>query len=121
MEWSDEVKQELGSKNVRLLFEEIQAGRLKEPKIKIIATKMHSHVHGVFVAKLDKVELFVVMKFMLDKWFLTELHDPEVDGLDRIIKILEDEDVGENALAQKTYTHRTVYWVCSGPKILLKG
>ena len=100
MERSDELKELLMSENLRLLIDEIQNGKLDKEKVKMIAMKMNPRVHGVFKENQEK-ELSIVMRYMLDRWYEEELYAEGVDGLNKLITILEDDDIRLKHLAQK--------------------
>ena len=59
----------LGPKNIELVLEKIQSGKLKIEKVKLISLKMNGKVHGVFAEKTrhPQIELVVVMRYMIDQ------------------------------------------------------
>ena len=98
MEKLREVNKSIGEENIKKVLEWIENRDISEEQLKRIAGLMDGKVHGVFVDKrVDyKRPLDDVFRFMLDKWYTTELHKTDVDGYARLVQILED--VGLEAL-----------------------
>ena len=75
-------------------------------QLKLISLKMSGAVHGVFVEKLRaNIKLSYILLHMLDKWYNEELCDPEVDGVTKLIKILNDRSIRLKAVALKLKQH----------------
>ena len=117
MELGNEVKNSIGPKNVALLLDQIRNGLIKEQQIKDISLKMG--VHGTFVQKRCECnELVYVMRYILDAWYRHALYKDEGSGYFRLVRILNDNDIGLGFLAQKMkrcpndVCHRTN---CHGP------
>ena len=96
MEKLREVNQSIGEENIKKVLEWIENRYISEDQLKRIAGLMDGKVHGVFVDKrVDyKRPLDDVFRFMLDKWYTTELHKPDVDGYARLVQILKEVDLG---------------------------
>ena len=101
MERNEEVKKAINPENFDLLLDYIRTGRIQHHQMKLIAMKMHRHVHGVYVEnKLKGEKLDVLILLMLDVWFEKVLYQTNVNGLLELKKILEEKDVGLHALAK---------------------
>ena len=98
MQWCEEVESALLKENVALLVRESDNGKIEPHQMKMMATKMGGPVHGVFVAMRGE-NISYTLRCMLDKWYNEELYDPGVDGVARLIQILQD--VGLKALAHR--------------------
>ena len=105
MDYKKEVVELFGSANFDTLLEACKNGKqIDKEKLKAIAKAMHSHVHGVFVQRtkytdVSELQLANVMRYMLDSWYLQELYMDGVNGLEKLLKVLDD--VGLSPLAQK--------------------
>ena len=89
----------LGDKNVQLIRENNYAGKIKEIDVKKIALKMGFGAHGVYEQNREKHKLLDVWRLMLDKWFEEFLFKHVDDGLEELLKILEDPDIRLNFIA----------------------
>jgi hypothetical protein len=65
-----------------------------------MAMLMQGGVHGVFRAYEDQRDLLEIFERMMDKWFNRTIFKTGVMAFDLLIKILEDENVGQGDLAQ---------------------
>ena len=104
MQWCEEVESALLKENVALLVRESDNGKIEPHQMKMMATKMGGPVHGVFVAMRGE-NISYTLRCMLDKWYNEELYDPGVDGVAKLIQILQE--VGLKALAHKMKQHPT--------------
>jgi hypothetical protein len=95
MERREEVQKALGKRSVELLSDEIKKGLLKETHVKQIALAMNHSVHGIYEEKrkTEKQSLHVTMLYMLDQWWYDYLYQPSVNGVERLIEILQDIDL----------------------------
>ena len=111
MERKEEVKKKLGEHTVRILIDEIKAGKIGKHHVKKIALQMHDkgQVHGVFEHKKQSENLDDLMRYMLDEWYNIELFKSEINGFLKLINILEDPDIGLDSLA-----HRIIVDQCVG-------
>ena len=90
MERQKEVEEILLKENVDLLFKETEDGKIGHNQLKMIANKMCGPVHGVFEAEQRKqTKLSLTLLYMLDKWYMEELYDPQVDGITKLVNILK--------------------------------
>ena len=48
-------------------MDEIKSGNINKSTVKLMASKMHPYVHGVYVAKVGTHELVYVFRYMLDR------------------------------------------------------
>ena len=98
MEYMNEVNEKLGIKNVKRFYDEIEKGHIDKPTLQRIGIHMHEKVNGIFIFKEKTCEKLVhVGQYMLDKWYLEELFDKNVDGVTRFKDIYEK--VGLHPLA----------------------
>ena len=86
----NEVNEKLGIKNVKRFYDEIEKGHIDKPTLQRIGIHMHEKVNGIFIFKEKTCEKLVhVGQYMLDKWYLEELFDKNVDGVTRFKDIFE--------------------------------
>ena len=112
MEREKEVKKVLGDTNCQLIIDNINAGKIKEIHVKKIALKIGGGVHGVFEQNKEKNKLGDVWRLILDRWFEEFLFKHDEDGLEELIKILEDPDISLDCLAY-SLEKRTEESLCS--------
>ena len=101
MEYEEELEKILGQENIKLLLTEVHHGRVSREQLKAIASGMCGDVHGVFVHNERAMEPRPLCVEMLDSWYNSEICDPKVDALQRLIDILTAPDVALNHLAAK--------------------
>merc|ERR1712179_92510 len=103
MERRKEVESALLKENVDMLVIEASHGKIGPDLMKRMALEMGGEVHGVFMEKKGEEDKSYILRCMLDKWYNEELFDPNVNGISKLIKILND--VGLKALAHKMKQH----------------
>ena len=101
MERLEEVKEKIGADNYKMIIGEIDCGRMSKQTVQRIGLKMDPQVNGVYKAKHLELDLADVMRMMMDKWWLVKLYHPGVDGEDELYRILSDEDLGLQYLANR--------------------
>ena len=101
MEYRKEVNKELRKENVDLLIENTKHAKIKMQHMKDIAILMNFEVNGVYEQMKSECSPDSLMRHMLDKWYTVILHKTDVDGVQELIKILRDENVGLLPLALK--------------------
>ena len=102
MEHSLRVSRELGENNINILLEEFRAGKINIHQIKTVALEMGGGAHGVYEKNKDRTDLQLadLMKLILDQWYKDILHKPDFDGYEKMLRILNNPDVGLNYLTQ---------------------
>ena len=90
MERREKVHRAPGKRNVELLLNEIRYGHLKESHDQHIALAMR--VHGLYEQKrnIEKMSLDVTMLHMLDRWWQIYLDEQSNNGVEQLIKMLQD-------------------------------
>jgi len=101
MDHIDEVKETLGEDNYDLLVEAIEYGHITETKLQTIGMKLNKATNSVWKARRIHENLLETMKMMLDVWWQKELQKNEVNGLEKLVDILNHKDVELYSLAQK--------------------
>ena len=97
----EKVYEKIGTKNVDLFIKYIRNGLVKEDELKMIALKMDMKVHGVYEEIVKKKCPEDVIHSMLDCWYKTHLHKPDVDGWKALQSVLEDDSVKRNHIVQE--------------------
>ena len=91
MERAEEVRDELGTIRVDILFEEVQNGKIKELDMKQIALAMDPTVHGEFEFQKNKgISPQQIMSHLLDKWYVVELWKEEINSPRRLNEVLQN-------------------------------
>ena len=67
---------------------------------------MDGCVHGTYVEKVSKVSPESLSQHILDTWFNIQLFDPDINGKEKFLSILEDESIGQSALAHTIKSHQ---------------
>ena len=93
MEHRERINQILGKNNVDFILSECKNGKIAESELQQIALNMK--VHGVYKEKRvsDKQTQYDTLLMMLDRWWKDCLYDPAINGLEELIKILEDSNL----------------------------
>ena len=88
MEHQEQINQALGKNNV-----DFKNGKITDNELKLIALKMK--VHGVYEEKRvsEKQSQYDTLLMMLDCWWKDCLYRPGIDGVEQLIKILEDSNL----------------------------
>jgi len=96
------IEDQIGEENLSTIRKSIREGQLKVSDLRAIAGRMSRTVFGEYQEQMRKNEDPVhVFNFMMDKWYNDVLYQPEVDGYQELVKILNHEDVRLFALARR--------------------
>ena len=101
MEHIKSINKKLGKANVKKIVNAVKHGHIKEAKLQMMAQMMDPEVHGVFVEKLNRMELVDVFRYMLDKFYEVKLYKDKKDHLVDVIALLRCDEVGLPWLANR--------------------
>ena len=102
MDYEEDVHLVLGKENISFLKNAIIGVKITIDDLEAIARKMGETVYGTFDEKKRAGKPNVaIFKYMLDTWYNEELCKEGTDGFQKLVDMLEDEDVRKNAPVKK--------------------
>jgi len=102
MDKEDELEGIIGKDNLKVLRNAIKEGKVETASIRSIAKRMKGSVLGTYKEKSKTENAVNVFNYMLDTWYEEAIcKKPEEDWVQRLVDILDDDEVGEHSLARK--------------------
>ena len=103
MEHRERINQILGKNNVDFILSECKNGKIADSELQQIALNMK--VYGVYKEKRvsEKQTQDYTLLMMLECWWKECLYRPGIDGVEQLIKILEDSNLNYLVEEMKEY------------------